>query len=428
MLTPLHDERQYLCPGEAAPVSRAVHLGRLAASFAACRQCPHRRDVNAWLPPSVSEPIEPPPERTRELTRAAHGFRGRYGDPLDRRAAMHWASALASALWDHRILAADDVLANQTAPTLIVGYDERSGSPDLFTGVMQGLVRMSCRVIDVGLTTEPCLRFAVRQFAADAGLIITGAGCEPAWIGLDVFRQYGLPTETEFYDRWQAATNSPISRPSRMPGDLIADRVMERYEANLAGCFHAVRPLSIICGVASRQMTPRLENLFARLPGRSELMSLPVRRRDLANPLDADIQQIGRRVRETQADLGILIDDDASACGVLDERGKLVESFAWQQRLCENLLCDNPGGAIVLDTNVWDHLAPAVTSAGGRPILVASADRAARLMFESGLAAFGTDGRVWFGGDVPTCDAVHTLAAVWQALSRSDMPASEVLA
>lgn len=340
---------------------------------------------------------------------------------------MHWASALASALWDHRIFAADDLITNPTAPTLIVGYDERSGSPDLFTGAVQGLVRMSCRVIDVGLTTEPCLRFAIRHLDADAGLIVTGAGCEPAWIGFDVFRKYGLPAETEFYDRWQTAASGPISRPSRTPGELIADRVTERYEANLAGCFHAVRPLSIICGVASRQTTPRLENLFARLPGRCELMSLPVRRRDLANPLDADIQQIGRRVREAQADLGILIDDDASACGVLDEHGKLVDSAAWQQRLCENLLRDTPGDAIVLDTHVWDQLAPAATSAGGRPILVASADRAARLMFESALAAFGNDGRVWFGGDVPTCDTIVTLAAVWQALSRSDTPASAAL-
>jgi hypothetical protein len=76
---------------------------------------------------------------------------------------------------------------------------------------------------------------------------------------------------------------------------------------------------------------------------------------------------------------------------------------------------------------VWDQLAPAVTSAGARPILVAAADRAARLMVESALAAFGGDHGVWFGGERPACDAIVTLAAVWQAMSMSDAPASVAL-
>ena len=34
----------YLCPGEKAAVSRAVHLGRLARFYSRCRSCPHRED------------------------------------------------------------------------------------------------------------------------------------------------------------------------------------------------------------------------------------------------------------------------------------------------------------------------------------------------------------------------------------------------
>ena len=42
---------QYRCPGEQHPISRAVHLGRLAAFYPACRQCDsprrHRHDLAA---------------------------------------------------------------------------------------------------------------------------------------------------------------------------------------------------------------------------------------------------------------------------------------------------------------------------------------------------------------------------------------------
>jgi len=46
----------YLCPGEAAPISRAVHLARLAAFYPRCRDCPHCGDVGG-LPRPQPDPI-----------------------------------------------------------------------------------------------------------------------------------------------------------------------------------------------------------------------------------------------------------------------------------------------------------------------------------------------------------------------------------
>jgi phosphomannomutase len=423
VLTPLHDERSYLCPGEAAPVGRAVHLARLAASYEKCAVCSHRRDVNLFLSPAVSAPVDPPQVRTQTLVSVSHGFRGRYGDPLDRALAMKWAAALASLLWEERI----DTTVQPQEAVVVVGYDERLCSPDLLTGIMRGVERMSCRVFDIGLTTEPCLRFAVQQLDVDAGLIVTGAGCDPAWSGFDVFRRLGLPPEQAFLDRWQAASIGLISRPSRSPGHVVAHSISQQYDAALAGRFHAVRPLTIVCGAASRQLRTRIENLLARLPGRMQLETVPVRRRDLSDRRDPDHLRIGQRVCDRGADLGVVMGDDGTKCSFLDERGELIDAVAWQLRIIDRLLRDDPQGTIILDTHAWDQLAPHVTSAGGKPILVASSDRAARMMFESGLAAFGGDHRVWFGGEIPTCDAIATLAAVWQALSRSDAPASEAL-
>src|SRR5690242_5709376 len=36
---------EYQCPGEAHPISRTVHLGRLASFYHACRSCVHRNDT-----------------------------------------------------------------------------------------------------------------------------------------------------------------------------------------------------------------------------------------------------------------------------------------------------------------------------------------------------------------------------------------------
>jgi len=48
---------QYICPDGRHPISRSVHLGRLAAFYPACRNCPRRDDTGA-LPPGRVEQLE----------------------------------------------------------------------------------------------------------------------------------------------------------------------------------------------------------------------------------------------------------------------------------------------------------------------------------------------------------------------------------
>jgi hypothetical protein len=80
-----------------------------------------------------------------------------------------------------------------------------------------------------------------------------------------------------------------------------------------------------------------------------------------------------------------------------------------------------------LSTGAAEELCSAATACGGRVERVDDEDLAARLLFDNGLIAVASRGRVWFGGDFPACDGLLTLAAVMQALSRSDAEASQVL-
>ena len=56
-LIELPAETQYRCPGERHPISRAIHLSRLAAFYPACRQCQHRHDTGQ-LPPQTLQRIQ----------------------------------------------------------------------------------------------------------------------------------------------------------------------------------------------------------------------------------------------------------------------------------------------------------------------------------------------------------------------------------
>jgi phosphomannomutase len=428
VLTPLHDDRRYICPGEPGEISRSVHLARVAASYARCRTCPHSQESGA-LKPTISVDVDNAssfPGDTGNLLRTSQGFRGISINQLGRYEAIHWAAGLACLLWDE-VVSCPLGTDNRRFPTIVIGYDGRPSAPEVMTGFALGFERSSCRVIDIGLTTEPCLRFAVRQFDADAGVMITGSGCDPAWIGFDVCRKYGLPPEAEFLDRWETIQRQPLSRPSRSPGSVSAVSPVEAYEAGLSNWFHALRPLHVVCGAASAAVLSRLEGVFSRLSGRLQPVLLPTRRRNLADPQDADALRIGAAVRDRTAHLGIVMDDDASACAFVDERGGWVDAIALNTKLIEMQVAEQVGGNVLLAAEVWDDLATPVTSCGGQPVLVESGDRAARLMIEPGLLAIAGDHRLWVGAEYPVCDAIITLALVMQLLSRSDAEFSRVL-
>ncbi len=66
---------------------------------------------------------------------------------------------------------------------------------------------------------------------------------------------------------------------------------------------------------ANAEKNPECEVLYT---------SLPVKIRNPARRRDEGILQLSQTVRERQAQLGILFDDDGQRCGFIDERGRHV--------------------------------------------------------------------------------------------------------
>ena len=137
-------QNQYICPGETYPISRAVHLARLAAYFPACRECPYRNDPEALrapvdsLPETRAETVESSPA-VRNSIFETDGVRGIWRNELTRGRAGELASAFAAVLWEAARAGTPDAAValgeRVVGPAVVVGHDERPSSPDLVTGV-----------------------------------------------------------------------------------------------------------------------------------------------------------------------------------------------------------------------------------------------------------------------------------------------------
>src|SRR5260221_13935458 len=90
----------FRCPGEAYDISRSVHLARLAAFYAKCRNCPHAPDAAPSSTASGDIAAELAPAGQASALFTAEGVRGRYLNELTRSAAAEMAGEKASCLWD----------------------------------------------------------------------------------------------------------------------------------------------------------------------------------------------------------------------------------------------------------------------------------------------------------------------------------------
>lgn len=242
----------FLCPGEAAPVSRVVHLARLNAGWHGCRNCQWNTDRDAFR---VSEQVVDDPELTalassttddigkdgpagrgpvsrgpvsrgRTIRRTRCGVRGRYLNDLDRFTAAQIATVYAihirrrftqttpqttpqstphttSAQEPGRPADGDESLVISSSPpvTIVLGFDGRHGSPDIFAGVLEAVRQSGVNVIDAGRGSFASLLHVCRNTPDAAALMIaTGAGGRSGDVGLDVFLRDGQTVAVPWSD------------------------------------------------------------------------------------------------------------------------------------------------------------------------------------------------------------------------------------
>ncbi len=188
----------YRCPGETSPVSRAVHLGRLASGWSGCTECVWKEDIDADRFASGVEI-----EKRRGIRRTEFGVRGTYLNEIDRFRAAQLATIFSTQIAQQTTAVvidapsesddADFVSAAATV-AIAIGYDGRRGSPDLFAGVNSAVRQNGCDVVDAGRCTAASLLNVFRTNPGiRAAILVTGAGGAAGDVGMDVFTQDQQP-------------------------------------------------------------------------------------------------------------------------------------------------------------------------------------------------------------------------------------------
>ena len=414
---------EYTCPGHPHPISRSIHLSRLAAFYPACRECPHRDDTGGLAGKTIDRLVRTRHRVARATLFTSEGVRGIHRNELTRTDADRLVAALAWLCWRDRPRALLRNPQNTSGPVVVVGHDTRPAARDLLAGVLSALVRSGCRAVEIGPVSDDCFRFAVHHLEADAGIRVTGDGHPSWWIGLDAVTAGGRPlSRGAGLDTWESAAGSQLPRPTRHAGSRRSFQATEVYQATLKRHLLASRPLNISLAAPEGPERDSLSQLLKPLPWTLHHVDA------LTND---DSRRISGQDRSVAYDVRLSWSNDRDGTLYCDETGTPIDPTALFLLLARGILFDHPGQPVVLAQRHADRLTSAIRQLGGRPRTFPGTSRAdtwQALKDHDAVMGIDDNGNTWCGESAPTQDRLLIVAHVLRMLDHHHRPLSQLIA
>jgi len=217
------------------------------------------------------------------------------------------------------------------AKKIVIGRDSRPTGGNITEMVCGVCSLCGVEVVDAGLATTPTVELLVEQFKADGGIIVTASHNPIEWNALKFLNSRGMflgPNEVkELFAKADAFAKLDTfgKKESILNGDEMhikatiaqpfvdSQKIKERKfkvavdAVNGAGSFALPKLLeSLGCEIVKVHCEPN--GVFPRG----------------AEPLQENLGDLGKAVKENKCDIGFALDPDADRCAIVDERGEPI--------------------------------------------------------------------------------------------------------
>ncbi|MEQ8763785.1 MAG: phosphomannomutase/phosphoglucomutase [Planctomycetota bacterium] len=349
----------------------------------------------------------------------AYDIRGTVPEQLDANLAEHIGNAFASFLGAER---------------LVVGRDMRTHSPDIQAGVIRGIQRAGCDVIDIGLASTPMAYYAIGSLECDGGLNVTASHNPPQYNGFKLCREKAIPlSEVTGIADIEKLVESGQWTDAEKKGGLSQESVLDRYVEHVLGFVSDLEPMKVVIDTANGMgglAVPRIAEklkldvvpLYFDLDGRFPNHE--------ANPIqEENLVELKKQVRATGAALGVSFDGDADRVGFVDENGETVPCDLVTALIAKERLKSAPGAAVVYDLRSSWAVPEAIKEAGGRPVRdrVGHSFMKATLRKENGISGGELSGHYYFREHFFADSAAIAMVTVLGLISSSGKTLSELV-
>lgn len=349
----------------------------------------------------------------------AYDIRGIVGDTL----------TAASARLIGRAIGSEARLRNVTS--ICIGRDGRLSGAELSAALSDGIRAAGVDVIDVGRVATPMLYFAAYQLETFSGVMVTGSHNPPDYNGFKMMLDGDTLAGDWIQTLYQRIAGNDFAEGH---GGYSTHDIVDAYLTRITDDIKLARPMKIVVdcgnGVAGdfapelfRALGCDVEKLFCDVDG-----TFPNHHPDPAKP--ENLQDVMQALQDTDAEIGLAFDGDGDRLGVVTKDGTII----WPDRqlilFAQDVLSRQPGAKIIYDVKCTRLLAPAISAAGGVPMINRTGHSfmkaALKANPDAGLAG-EMSGHVffkerWYGFD----DGLYTGARLLEILSKAADPSAEL--
>jgi len=362
---------------------------------------------------------QPTPWKTLFKT---YDVRGTVPDQLDANAARKIGLGFANYLGDGPVA---------------VGRDMRISSSELAAALAEGLNEGGVDVWDLGLCSTDLVTFAAGRFGIAGGVMVTASHNPAQWNGFKFCERGGFPLSSRHGLNLVAdrIIHDRLERSSRRGKVEVRDLAPD-YVRHLLSFIEldAIRPLKVVVdagnGMAGRMFPAVAQHLpievvplFFELDGR--FPNHP------PSPIEEENQEdCKRKIREVNADLGLLFDGDADRAFVVDEKAQGVSGTLLTALVAESTLKRHPGSTVLYNVICGRIVPEVIEQAGGRGVQTPVGHSLIKAIMREENAIFAGEhsGHYFFRDNYSADSGLIAALIVLELVSRQARPLSEIIA
>ncbi|GHO50178.1 phosphomannomutase/phosphoglucomutase [Ktedonospora formicarum] len=321
-------------------------------------------------------------------------------------------------------------------PEIAVGRDMRLSSPQLAANLIRGLTDQGVNVIDLGLVTTDALYFAVGKFNYAAGVMITASHNPGKYNGMKFCRAqaYPISRDTGLGEIRDLAVKGQFSEPTQK-GEVSKQDITDAYVQHALSFIDIkkIKPLKIVADAGNGMAGLMLPHVFKHLP--CELVPLYFELdgsfpNHPASPIEPEnMVDVQKKVRETNADMGVAFDGDADRMFPVDEHGDLVDGSMVTLAVTNSLLQKQPGSTILYNLIVSRAVPELVEKLGGKSGRTRVGHSFIKAQMRDENAIFGGEhsGHFYFRDNWYADSGLIAFLIMLELVSTEDKPLSEAI-
>ena len=322
-------------------------------------------------------------------------------------------------------------ILSERRSSILTARDGRISGPRLLNQFQKGVMSSGCNVVDIGMVPTPLLYFSTFKTNISDGVVLTGSHNPKNYNGLKIVINKRSVT-SEKIEKIKSMIEEEVFMDGK--GKLTSLDVKEDYLKELKEKIKINSKMKVcldcgngVGGVIAPQTFKLLGleviELYSEVDG-----NFPNHHPDPSN--SKNLEDLKKKVLETNSDLGIALDGDGDRVGLIDNKGNIIFPDTYMMLLAEDLLRKKSKGSIVFDVKCSTNLEKVIKNFNGTPIMSRTGHSyiKSKIVETNALLGGEMSGHIffnddWYGFD----DAIYSALRMIEILSKTELTSHEVL-